>query len=199
MPRNCWRWTMSTAPGRRRQPCRRRFLGYRGNLPLAKVRDELVNIAEGVVPIRKGRLARLSVFEHRFSEERRFPDHGSSGSDRAPADRSFADRCGAGTESEGGGLGMGGGGMMSARHGQPADPDHRDPGGGLHADQPGPGDHGGRANRPRSIIDQMPPQQPAAPPKAPPAAPARSGFSVAPRTGSGSWEAADRPPLSFQA
>ena len=59
----------------------------------------------------------------------------------------------------------------------------------------------GGQNRPRSIIDQMPPQQsaPAEVAASGPGGSAGSGFSVALRTGSGSREAADRPPLSFQA
>ena len=79
-----------------------------------------------------------------------------------------------------------------------------DPGRGLHADQPGRWrSWPAGKNRPRSIIDQMPPQQ-SAPAEPPPAArsaggAAAPGRSVAPPSVQVAREAADQPPLSFQA
>ena len=81
------------------------------------------------MPIRKGRLARLSVFEHRFSEEKGFRTMEAVVLIVHLLIAVSLIGVVLVQKSEGGGLGIGSGGGgrhdVRARHGQPADPDHR--------------------------------------------------------------------------
>ena len=135
------------------------------------------------MPIRKGRLARLSVFEHRFSEEKV--------SRTMEAVVLIVHLLIAVSligvvlvqKSEGGGLGIGGGGgggggMMSARG--TANLLTRTTAvlaGAFMLTSLILAVMAGGQNRPRSIIDQMPPQQ-SAPAETPPAAPAAPSAPV---------------------